>query len=82
MVSSILLQNFKWVALKIKGSIKVGVSDVTYAHRAESVFAMLLGNLRSVTSYTDQNFTENAQFGALSPFTSKKKSLNKVVRRL
>ena len=45
MVSSILLQNFKWIALKTKGWIKVGVSDVTYAHRAESVFAMLLVNL-------------------------------------
>ena len=49
--------------------MKVGVSDVTYVHRAESVFAMLLVNLRSVTSYTGQNFTENAQIGALSLFT-------------
>ena len=35
---------------------------------AESVFAMRLVNLRSVTCYTDQNFKENPDFGAL--FTS------------
>ena len=33
---------------------------------AESVFAMRLVNLRSVTCYTDQNFKENAHFGALT----------------
>ena len=33
---------------------------------AESVFAMRLVNLRSVTCYTDQNFKENAHFGALN----------------
>ena len=37
---------------------------------AESVFAMRLVNLRSVTCYTDQNFKENAHFGALNLFTS------------
>ena len=40
---------------------------------AESVFAMRLVNLRSVTCYTDQNFRENAHFGALNPFTSEKR---------
>ena len=39
----------------------------------ESVFAMQLVNLRSVTCYTDQNFKENAHFGALNLFTSEKK---------
>ena len=37
---------------------------------AESVFAMRLVNLRSVTCYTDQNFKENPDFGALNLFTS------------
>ena len=40
---------------------------------AESVFAMRLVNLRSVTCYTDKNFKENAHFGPLNPFTSQKK---------
>ena len=40
---------------------------------AESVFAMRLVNLRSVTCYTDQNFKENAHFGALNLFTSEKR---------
>ena len=40
---------------------------------AESVFAMRLVNFRSVTCYTDQNFKENAHFGALNLFTSGKK---------
>ena len=40
---------------------------------AESVFAMPLVNLRSVTCYTDQNFKEKAHFGALNLFTSEKK---------
>ena len=40
---------------------------------AESVFAMRLVNLRSVTCYTDQNFKENAHFGALNHFTSGKR---------
>ena len=39
---------------------------------AESVFAMRLVNLRSVTCYTDQNFKENAHFGARNLFTSEK----------
>ena len=34
-----------------------------------SVFAMRLVNLRSITCYTDQNFKENAHFGALNRFT-------------
>ena len=42
-------------------------------YMAESVFAMRLVNLLSVTCYTDQNFKENAHFGALNPFTSEKK---------
>ena len=40
---------------------------------AEPVFAMRLVNLRSVTCYTDQNFKENAHFGALNLFTSEKR---------
>ena len=40
---------------------------------AESVFAMRLVNLRSVTCYTEQNFEENGHFGALTLFTSEKK---------
>ena len=40
---------------------------------AESVFAMRLVNLRSVTCYTDQNFEENAHFGVLNLFTSEKR---------
>ena len=39
---------------------------------AESVFAMRLVNLRSLTCYTDQNFVENVHFGALNLFTSEK----------
>ena len=42
-------------------------------YMAESVFAMRLVNLRSVTCYTDQNLTKNAHFGALNLFTSEKK---------
>ena len=41
---------------------------------AESVFLMQLVNLRSVTCCTDQNFKENAHFGALNHFTSGKKA--------
>ena len=46
-----------------------------FYYMAESVFAMRLVNLRSVTCYTDQNFKENAHFGALDLFTSGKKRL-------
>ena len=42
-------------------------------YMAESVFAMRLVNLRSVTCYTDQTFNENAHFGALNLFTSEKR---------
>ena len=47
--------------------------DKTSYCMAESVFAMRLVNLRSVTCYTDQNFNENAHFGALNLFTTEKK---------
>ena len=40
---------------------------------AESVFALRLVNLRSVTCCTDQNFKENNHFGALNFFTSEKR---------
>ena len=40
---------------------------------AESVFAMRLVNLRSVTCYRDQNLKENAHFGTLNLFPSGKK---------
>ena len=40
---------------------------------AESVFAMRLVNLRSVTCYTDQIFKEKAHFRALNLFTSEKR---------
>ena len=39
---------------------------------AESVFALRLVNLRSLTCYMDQNI-ENAHFGTLNHFTSEKK---------
>ena len=42
-------------------------------YMTESVFAMRLVNLRSVTCYTDQNFKENAHFRALNLFTSEKR---------
>ena len=42
--------------------------DSLYYYMAESVFAMRLVNLRSVTCSTDQNFKENAHFGALNLF--------------
>ena len=42
-------------------------------YMAESVFTVQFFNLRSVTCYTDQNFKENAHFGALNLFTSEKK---------
>ena len=40
---------------------------------AESVFAMRLVNLRSLTCYTDHNFKENAHFEALNLFASEKR---------
>ena len=40
---------------------------------AESVFAKILVNLRSATCCTDQNFKENAHFGALNLLTSEKR---------
>ena len=41
---------------------------------SESVFAMRLVNLRSVTCYnTDQNFKEKTHFEALNLFTSEKR---------
>ena len=48
--------------------------DNLHYYIAESVFAMRLVNLRSVTCYTDQNFKENAHFRALNLLTSEKKS--------
>ena len=42
-------------------------------YMAESVFATRLVNFRSVTCFTDQNFKENAHFGALNLFTWEKK---------
>ena len=39
----------------------------------ESVFAMRLVNLWSVTCYTDQNFKEKTHFEALNLFTSEKR---------
>ena len=47
--------------------------NTAYYYMAESVFVVRLVNLRSVTCYTDQNFKENAHFGALNFFTSEKK---------
>ena len=48
-----------------------GITEIII-NMAESVFAMRLVNLRSVTCYTDQNFKENAHFGALNLLTSQK----------
>ena len=42
-------------------------------YMAESVFAMRLVNLRSVTCYPDQTFKENAHFRALNLFTLEKR---------
>ena len=42
-------------------------------YMAESVFTVQFFNLRSVTCYTDQNFKDNAHFGALNLFTLEKK---------
>ena len=42
-------------------------------YMAESVFAMWLVNLQSVTCYRDQNSKENAHFGALNLITSEKR---------
>ena len=39
---------------------------------AESVSAMRLVNLRSLTCYTDQNLKENAHLRALNLFSSEK----------
>ena len=39
----------------------------------KSVLDLRLVYLRSVTCYTDQNFNENAHFGALNFFTLEKK---------
>ena len=50
--------------------LMMNISDY---YMAESVFAMRLVNLLSVTCYTDQNFKENAHFGALNLFTSEKR---------
>ena len=44
-----------------------------FYYMAESVFPMRLVNSGSVTCYTDQNFKENAHFGALDLFTWGKK---------
>ena len=49
-----------------------GANNTNY-YMAESVFAMRLVNLRSVTCYKDQNFKENAHFGDLNLFTSEKR---------
>ena len=50
------------------GAVKIKLNYYT----AEAVFATRLVNFRSVTCYTDQNFKENAHFGALNLFTSEK----------
>ena len=52
---------------------KSTLSDNVLYYMAESVSAMRLVNLRFVTCYTDQNFKENAHFGALNLFTSEKR---------
>ena len=49
-----------------------GDLHIMFYYMAENVFAMRLVNLRSVTCYTNQNFKENAHFGALL-FTLEKK---------
>ena len=48
-------------------------ANIAYYYMAESVFVVRLVNLRSATCYTDQNFEENAHFGALNFFTSEKR---------
>ena len=65
----------------LRSSLRCARWDKCNYYIAESVFAMRLVNLRSVTCYTDQNFKENAHFGALN-LLPRKKGLNKVIRRL
>ena len=62
---NVLDRNF--IELEIPGSI------TNYYYSAESVIAMRLVILRSVTCCTDQKFKENAHFGTLNLFTSKKR---------
>ena len=58
--------------MKNEQGLEQVVNNLFY-YMAESVFAMRLVNFRSVTCNTDQNFKENAHFGALNLFTSGKK---------
>ena len=58
--------------MKKEQGLEPVVNNLFY-YMAESVFAMRLVNFRSVTCNTDQNFKENAHFGALNLFTSGKK---------
>ena len=60
------------VVVVVGWEICVSFCKISY-YMAESVFAMRLVNFRSVTCYTDQNFKENAHFGALNLFTSEKR---------
>ena len=57
-----------FIELEIPGSI-----IYYYYYMAESVSAMQLVNLRSILVIRDQNFKENARFGALNLFTSEKR---------
>ena len=57
-----------FIELEIPGSI-----IYYYYYMAESVSAMQLVNLRSILVIRNQNFKENARFGALNLFTSEKR---------
>ena len=57
-----------FIELEIPGSI-----IYYYYYMAESVSAMQIGQFAFHTCYTDQNFKENARFGALNLFTSEKR---------
>ena len=51
--------------MKKEQGLEPVVNNLFY-YMAESVFAMRLVNFRSVTCNTDQNFKENAHFGAIN----------------
>ena len=67
------LRSKKYSYVKDNGKNENTCKGIRNYYMAESVFAMRLVNLRSLTCYTDQNFKENGHFGALNLFTSEKK---------
>ena len=56
----------------LNNNVNINKGDKLAYYMVASVFATRLVNLRSVTCYTDQNFNENAHFGAINLFTKEK----------